>query len=175
MTLLELHKKISDYLLTKVPSLQAVYYYNQTRANIPAPVGFLEVTHMDIGADPGTEELPVVLNFTLRILVDASINAADIALQTLLLEAALAVYHTNFGLPLTMTQELGISYENIADAENVLVGAISWKNEMHFGENVWIDASWIPPHHINAVYSEQNMKTDNTKLDGNVTNVENIL
>jgi hypothetical protein len=136
-------------LLDKIADLQGILCYPGGRNQLEAPVGFLEISKIDIGNDPGTGELPVILTFTLRILLDSTIPDANIALQHLLIDAAKALYSNNFGLPITPASDIEIQYESIQDAEALLVGSISWRNELHFGISEWSSTDWIPPHTIN--------------------------
>jgi hypothetical protein len=170
-----LHDIMAIHLLEAIPGLQRIYCYDQDRASLPAPVGFLEISNIEFGSDPGTEELPLVLTLTLRLLVDAALPKADIALQSLMVDAARAVFHQNFGLPLTMSHDLALNYDTTAETEQILIGQISWKHEAHFGDNIWEDSSWIPPHRVHAVYSEHDTILDETQLDGNVRDIEETI
>jgi hypothetical protein len=109
----------------------------------------LEISQIGIGNDPGTGELPVVLTFTLRILLDSTIPDSNIALQSLLIKATQAIYLNNFGLTLTPANDIEIQYEAIQDAEALLAGSVSWCHELHFEESEWTSTDWIPPHTIN--------------------------
>jgi hypothetical protein len=149
MNLKDLHETIAAELLAKIEGLQGILCYPGGRNQLEAPVGFLESSQISIGTDPGTGELPIILTFTLRILLDSTITDANIALQHLLIDTAKALYSNNFGLAITPTAALEIQYESIQDAEALLVGAISWCHELHFGESEWASTNWIPPHTIN--------------------------
>jgi hypothetical protein len=151
MNLKELHETIASKLLSKIQGLQAILCYPGGRNQLEAPVGFLEISQISIGNDPGTGELPIVLTFTLRILLDSTIPDANIALQHLLIDAAKALYSNNFGLPITPASNSEIQYESIQDAEALLVGSISWQHELHFGASEWSPTDWIPPHTINLI------------------------
>jgi hypothetical protein len=149
MNLKDLHETIAAELLDKIGGLQGILCYPGGRNQLEAPVGFLEISQIAIGNDPGTGELPIVLTFTLRILLDSTIPDANIALQHLLIYAAKALYSNNFGLPITPASDIEIQYESIQDAEALLVGSISWQHELHFGISEWAPTDWIPPHTIN--------------------------
>jgi hypothetical protein len=149
MNLKELHETIAAELLDKIDGLQGILCYPGGRSQLEAPVGFLELSQISIGNDPGTGELPIVLTFMLRILLDSTIPDANIALQHLLIDAAKTLYSNNFGLAITPASDIEIQYESIQDAEALLVGSISWQHELHFGESEWAPTDWIPPHTIN--------------------------
>jgi hypothetical protein len=149
MNLKELHETIAVELLAKIEGLQGILCYPGGRNQLEAPVGFLEINKIEVGNDPGTGELPIILTFTLRILLDSTISDSNIALQHLLIDAAKALYSNNFGLNITPAVDLEIQYESIQDAEALLVGAISWRHELHFGISEWASTDWIPPHTIN--------------------------
>jgi hypothetical protein len=149
MNLKDLHETIASELLDKIDGLQGILCYPGGRNQLEAPVGFLEISQISIGNDPGTGELPVILTFTLRILLDSTIPDANIALQHLLIDATKALYSNNFGLVITPANDIEIQYESIQDAEALLVGSVSWQHELHFGISEWISTDWIPPHTIN--------------------------
>jgi hypothetical protein len=148
MNLQQLHETIAAILLSKINGLQAILCYPSGRQPLEAPVGFLEISQIGIGNDPGTSELPIILTFTLRILIDSTIPDSNIALQSLLIEATQAVYLNNFGLSMTPANDIEIQYEAIQDAEALLAGSVSWRHELHFGESEWASTDWIPPHTI---------------------------
>jgi hypothetical protein len=149
MNLKDLHETIASDLLSKINGLQGILCYPGGRNQLEAPVGFLEISQIAIGNDPGTGELPIILTFTLRILIDSTIPDANIALQHLLIDTVKTLYSNNFGLQMTPAAEIEIQYESIQDAEALLVGAVSWRHELHFGTSEWTSTSWIPPHTIN--------------------------
>jgi hypothetical protein len=149
MNLKDLHETIASELLDKIGGLQGILCYPGDRNQLKAPIGFLEISQIAIGADPGTGELPIILTFTLRILLDSTISDSNIALQHLLIDAANALYSNNFGLAITPAADLEIQYESIQDAEALLVGSVSWRHELHFGQSEWASTDWIPPHTIN--------------------------
>jgi hypothetical protein len=149
MNLKDLHETIASELLDKIGGLQGILCYPGGRSALEAPVGFLEISQISIGHDPGTGELPIILTFTLRILLDSTILDANIALQHLLIDGAKALYSSNFGLAITPASDIEIQYESIQDAEALLVGSVSWRHELHFGISEWASIDWIPPHTIN--------------------------
>ncbi|GHS91321.1 hypothetical protein AGMMS49949_01510 [Alphaproteobacteria bacterium] len=150
MNLLTLHEVLATELRAKIPSLRAVLCYPGDRSVLEAPVGFLEISPMGIGTDPGTEELPLVLTWTLRILLDSTIENSHIALQSLLIEAAQAVHLNNFGLKMTPASDLDIQYGTLQEAEALLIGSVSWKHELHFGVSQWDCPDGIPPHTLHV-------------------------
>jgi hypothetical protein len=148
MNLKEIHEAIARELLSKINGLQAILCYPSGRQPLEAPVGFLELSQIAIGNDPGTGELPIILTFTLRILIDSTIPDSNIVLQSLLIEAAQVVCLNNFELSMTPGSHLEIQYESIQDAEALLAGSVSWQHELHFGTSEWVSIAWIPPHTI---------------------------
>lgn len=148
MNLKELHDVIASTLLSEITGLQSVLCTPSGREPLEAPAGFLEVSEIAVGADPGTGELSVILTFTLRILIDSTIPNANIVLQSLLIKAAQTVHLNNFGLAMTPGRDIEIQYETIQDADGLLAGSVSWRHELHAGESEWASIPWIPPHTI---------------------------
>jgi hypothetical protein len=149
MNLQYVHDIIAAALLSKIDGLQSILCYPGGRQPLEAPVGFLEISQIALGQDPGTGELPIILTFTLRILIDSTIPDSNVALQSLLIAAAQAVHLNNFKLEMTPACEIEIQYEAIQDAEALLAGSVSWRHELHFGKSEWTSTAWIPPHTIN--------------------------
>lgn len=145
MTMLQrFHDAIAQYLEEKT-RLQKVTCYPSGRAVVETPAGFLELSHIGVNNTSGTEELALQLTWTLRILVDSALESAPIVLQSLLIEAAQALYLTHFGLPLTPVVAVDFQMESMPDAEAFVMGSVTWTQECLVGESVWDPGEWIPP------------------------------
>lgn len=168
MTMLQrFHTVIAQYLEEQT-RLQKVTCYPSGRSAVETPAGFLELAQISMGAGgasgtgsaPSTEELALQLTWTLRILVDstsenvalenaalenAALEKAPIVLQSLLIEAAQALYLTHFGLPLTPVVGLDFQMETMPDAEAFVMGSVTWTQECLVGDSVWDPGEWIPP------------------------------
>lgn len=129
-----------------------VLCYPSGRSLLEAPIGFLELSQIALGEDAGTEELPLQLTWTLRILVASDLEDANIALQSLLIEAAQAVYLQTFGLPLSPVTQLDLNYEPLQEAEAFLMGSVSWTQTAHEGISVWDPGEWLPPHTVHVAF-----------------------
>lgn len=139
------HEGIAKELQTKT-RLQKVLCYPSGRSLVEAPVGFLELSQIDMGNAPGTEELSLNLTWSLRILIDSALENATIALQSLLIETAQVLYLNTFGLPMTPVLSLQFHFEPLQDAEAFLMGSVTWSQECHVGDSVWNSVEWISPH-----------------------------
>jgi hypothetical protein len=146
MNIKTLHEAISAELQQKVPALRSILCYPSGRAILEAPVGILEISQIRVGVDPGTEELSIVFTWTLRIVIDSTIENANIALQSLIIDVAKSLHFNNFGLKMTPAEFVEIRYEADSDAEALLVGAVLWQNELHVGESEWDVADFVSPH-----------------------------
>lgn len=163
MTMLQrFHTVIAQYLEEQT-RLQKVSCYPSGRSVVETPAGFLELAQISAagtGSAPSTEQLALQLTWTLRILVDsalenaalenaalekAALEKAPIVLQSLLIEAAQALYLTHFGLPLTPVVALDFQMESMPDAEAFVMGSVTWTQECLVGESVWDPGEWIPP------------------------------
>ena len=150
-TLKRYHKTIVQHLKDHT-QLVDVQCTPGGRSLLEAPVGFLELSQMAMGEDAGTEELPLQLIWTLRILVASDLEDANITLQSLLIEAAQAVYLQTFGLPLSPVTHIDFGYEPLQDAEAFLMGSVSWSQTAHEGMSVWEPGEWIPPHTVHVAF-----------------------
>lgn len=110
----------------------------------------MELSQIAQGEDLGTEQLPLQLTWTLRILVASDLEDAHIALPSLLIEAGQAVYLQTFGLPLSPITQIDFEYEPLQEAEAFLMGRVSWTQTAHEGLSVWDPDEWIPPHTVHA-------------------------
>lgn len=145
MTMLQrFHTVIAQYLEEQT-RLQKVSCYPSGRSVVETPAGFLELAQISMGGAPSTEELALQLTWTLRILIDSALENAPIVLQSLLIEAAQALYLTHFGLPLTPVVALDFQMESMPDAEAFVMGSVTWTQECLVGESVWDPGEWIPP------------------------------
>lgn len=149
MTMLQrFHTVIAQYLEEQT-RLQKVTCYPSGRSAVETPAGFLELAQIAMGGAPssatGTEQLALQLTWTLRILIDSALEKAPIVLQSLLIEAAKALYLTHFGLPLTPVVALDFQMESMPDAEAFVMGSVTWTQECLVGESVWDPGEWIPP------------------------------
>lgn len=153
MMLQNLHASIAQYLQENT-RLQQVLCYPSGRSIVEAPVGFLELSHIEMGSAVGTEELALVLTWNLRILVDASLQNAHIILQSLLIEAARSLYLQTFGL--TPILALNFHLESFQDAEAFIIGSVSWSQECHVGDSVWEAGEWIPPSKVHVDWKGEN-------------------
>lgn len=135
MKLEKLHTDIADVLHRKT-QLKTVLLYPSGRARVDVPAGLLELSEIEMGANPGTEELALRLTWALRILVDAGISKTAIVLQTLMVEAAHALFFADFDDMSTPTA-FDFTFEAPQDAEAFAVGRLTWAQEAHFGTSIW--------------------------------------
>ena len=152
MEFLTLHETLQAQLQTQIPALQSILSYFNERIQLEAPVGFLEISQIHTGSDPGTEELALILTWTLRILLDSTLPNANIALQSLLVEAALAINQNTFGAKMTPARNLVFLFESIPEAW--LTGSISWQHEIHVGKSIWKVTDFIQPHVLGINFRE---------------------
>lgn len=143
------HETIARELQEKT-RLQKVLCYPGGRSLIEAPVGFLELSQIEMGNPPGTEELSLNLTWTLRILIDSALENAPIVLQSLLIETARVLYLNTFGLPITPVLSLQFHFELLQDTEAFLMGSLTWMQECHVGDSVWDSVEGIPPHTLHV-------------------------
>lgn len=151
-TLKRYHDTMAQHLKDKT-QLVDVQYPPSGRSLLEAPVGFLELSQIAMGEDAGTEELPLQLTWTLRILIASDLEDVNITLQGLLIEAAQAIYLQTFGLPLSPVTHIDFGHEPLQEAEAFLMGSVSWTQTAHEGLSVWEVGEGVPPHTVHAVWA----------------------
>lgn len=142
MMLEALHNEIRDRLVDGT-RLETVLLYPSGRAPVTLPTWLLELSGLKMGTNPGTEELALSLTWSLRILVDAAQPNAAMTLQTLMIEAAQALYLAPFASLGTPTG-FAFDFESPPDGDAFAIGRVSWSQEAHFGTSVWAGGGSLP-------------------------------
>ncbi|GHU13209.1 hypothetical protein FACS189449_08270 [Alphaproteobacteria bacterium] len=91
------------------PNIASCLLYPNARAEVIAPAVFLEIASYGIGSDPATEELSLIANIEARVVVDSTIENAEIACQSLACEIANIAHLNSFGCKISPATVSGIS------------------------------------------------------------------
>jgi hypothetical protein len=118
------------------------------RAEVIAPAVFLEIANYGIGSDPATEQLSLVANVEARVVVDSTIEDAEIVCQSLACEIANVAHLNSFGCKISPAKVSGISRDFFKpDFDMYVCWLVEWSHEMHCGNSVF-DEIGITPHTI---------------------------
>lgn len=120
--------------------------YPAARCDIIAPAVFLEVPNYSTGSDPATGELSLIANVEARVVVDSTIENAELVCQALACEIANIAHLNSFDCavsPATITDISRDAFKPEFDA--YICWLVEWQHEFHVGESVW-NESGIPPH-----------------------------
>ncbi len=87
----DLHQAICTRLKEEILNIQTCEVYPTIRKELLAPAVFVELSSLEKGHDPGTEELALKARFEARIVIDSTIENAAIIVRTLAAEVARVV------------------------------------------------------------------------------------
>ncbi|XGA08602.1 MAG: hypothetical protein U0X86_000863 [Wolbachia endosymbiont of Xenopsylla cheopis] len=145
----ELHDKICRTIKSEIPAVQTCENYPVGRKEILAPAVFIELTSLEPGKDPGTEELALRVRFEARVVIDSSIDNAFLVVRSLAAEVARVVNKNTWNMenisPAEFISAAGDGFKPELDA--YLVWLVEWVHEAHVGHSIWVDSD-IESHSI---------------------------
>lgn len=137
--------------ILQIQNIQSSWIYPAARCDVIAPAVFLEIANYEPGNDPATEELALIANIEARVVVDATIENAELVCQALACDIANVAHLNSFGCAVSPATVTGISRDAFKpEFDAYICWLVEWQHEFHKGESVWNDPG-IPPHilHIN--------------------------
>jgi hypothetical protein len=127
------------------PNIQSCLIYPNPRGEIIAPAVFLEIASYGAGNDPATGELSLVANVEARVVVDSTIEDAEIVCQMLACEIANIAHLNSFGSNISPAKVAGITRDFFKpEFDMYLCWLVEWQHELHEGESVWIENGVLP-------------------------------
>jgi len=121
--------------LTGISTVEA-YPVIQRRINIPAVL--VELSEIDAGADPGTNETALIGHFQARAIVDPVLPDSYMQVRELAACIAVAITHETWGLEIGVSKLLQIGEDALKpELDGYLVWMIEWTHEFHLGEPTW--------------------------------------
>jgi hypothetical protein len=133
------------------PNIQSCLIYPNARGEVVAPAVFLEIANYNAGNDPATEELSLVANVEARVVVDSTIEDAEVICQSLACEVANIAHLNSFGC-ISPAKVTGITRDFFKpDFDMYVCWLVEWSHEMHVGSSVFAEIG-VPPHilHVNG-------------------------
>jgi hypothetical protein len=134
------------------PNIQSCLIYPNARKEIAAPAVFLEIASYSAGDDPATGELSLVTNVEARVVVDSTIEDAEIVCQSLACEIANIAHLNSFGCEISPAKVTGITRDFFKpEFDMYICWLVEWSHEFHCGNSVWLE-NGVPPHilHVNG-------------------------
>ncbi len=143
----DLHQKICTTLKEEIPAIQTCEVYPTIRKELLAPAIFVELSSLEPGKDPGTEELALKARFEARVIVDG--RNSSVVVRELAAEIARVVNRNTWGIEnISPAEFLSAEVDNFRpELDAYLVWLVEWTHEMHVGKSVWSEAG-IKPHII---------------------------
>jgi hypothetical protein len=130
------------------PNIQSCLIHPNPRGEILAPAVFLEIASYGVGNDPATGELALIANVETRVVVDSTIEDAEIVCQMLACEIANIAHLNSFGCNISPAKVTGITRDFFKpEFDMYLCWQVEWNHEMHLGNSMWLE-SGVPPHTI---------------------------
>jgi hypothetical protein len=109
---------------------------------------FLEIASYGVGDDPATGELALTANIEARVVVDSTIEDAEIVCQSLACEIANIAHLNSFGCNISPAKVRGIIRDFFKpEFDLYLCWLVEWNHEMHIGNSAWLE-NGVPPHKI---------------------------
>lgn len=146
-----LHQAICNKLREEIPAIQTCEVYPTIRREIIAPAVFVELSSLEPGKDPGTEELALRARFEARVVVDSTVENASIIVRSLAAEVARVVNKNTWDVKNVSAGEFisagGDDFKPELDA--YLVWLVEWTHELHLGKSIW-EKGKIKAHRINV-------------------------
>jgi len=146
----QLMSKIQEEIL-RLQGIESCFVYPTPRCDLAAPTVCLEVADFSPGNDPATGELALNINLEARIIMDSTIENAEISCQTLACNIANLVHLNTFNCAVSPGEVTGISRDSFKPEFDAFVcWMIEWSHQFHLGQSVWLE-SGATPHllHIN--------------------------
>ncbi|WP_353280015.1 hypothetical protein [Wolbachia endosymbiont (group B) of Silvanus unidentatus] len=146
MNLKDLHQAICSTLKEEIPAIQTCEIYPAIRKELLAPAVFVELSSLEKGHDPGTEELALKARFEARIVIDSTIENASIMVRTLAAEVARVVNKNTWNVKNVSPGEFisggGDDFRPELDA--YLVWMVEWVHTIHVGRSIWKEGKFMP-------------------------------
>jgi hypothetical protein len=145
-------QNIRSEILNSSNIQSCLVYPNVRVSEILAPAVFLEIASYSAGNDPATGELSLVANIEARVVVDSTIEDAEIICQSLACEIADVAHLNSFGCKISPGKITGITRDFFKPEFDVYIcWLVEWRHEMHVGDSAWLE-NGAPPHilHING-------------------------
>ena len=128
------------------PNVQSCLIHPNPRGEIIAPAVFLEIASYGAGDDPATEELALTANIEARVVVDSTIEDAEVICQSLACEIANIAHLNSFGCDISLGKVTGITRDFFKpEFDMYLCWLVEWQHQFHVGDSVWLE-SGVPPH-----------------------------
>ncbi|WP_264735713.1 MULTISPECIES: hypothetical protein [unclassified Wolbachia] len=142
----DLHQAICTRLKEEILNIQTCEVYPTIRKELLAPAVFVELSSLEKGHDPGTEELALKARFEARIVIDSTIENAAIIVRTLAAEVARVVNKNTWNVKNVSPGEFisggGDDFRPELDA--YLVWLIEWVHTIHVGRSIWEEGKFRP-------------------------------
>jgi hypothetical protein len=100
----------------------------------------LEIASYGVGNDPATGELSLIANIEARVVVDSTIDDAEIVCQSLACEIAGLTHLNSFGCEISPGKISGITRDFFKPEFDVYVcWLVEWNHEFHRGDSVFTE------------------------------------
>ena len=148
MNLKDLHDKICTTLKKEISAIQTCEVYPAIRKELVAPAVFIELSSLEQGKDPGTEELALKARFEARIVVDGIVEDSSLVVRSLAAEVARVVNKNTWEKNVSPAEFLSAEPDGFRpELDAYLVWMVDWSHQLHLGKSIWTENK-IKPHTI---------------------------
>ena len=148
MNLKDLHDKICTTLKKEISAIQTCEVYPAIRKELVAPAVFIELSSLEQGKDPGTEELALKARFEARIVVDGIVEDSSLVVRSLAAEVARVVNKNTWEKNVSPAEFLSAEPDGFRpELDAYLVWMVDLSHQLHLGKSIWTENK-IKPHTI---------------------------
>ncbi|WCR54404.1 MAG: hypothetical protein PG981_001426 [Wolbachia endosymbiont of Ctenocephalides orientis wCori] len=130
----DLHQAICSTLKAEIPTIQTCEVYPAIKKELIAPAVFVELSSLEAGKDPGTEELALRARFEARIVIDSTIENASIVVRSLAAEVARIINKNTWNMNISPAEFISGEVDGFRpEWDAYLVWLVEWVHEVHLG------------------------------------------
>lgn len=136
--LAQLHTAIVAGLQSKLTGMATVEAYPAIQRRINIPAVLVELSEIDAGSDPGTNETALIGHFQARAVIDPNPVDAYMQVRELAARIAVAITHETWGLEIGISKLLQVGEDAFKpELDGYLCWMVEWTHEFHLGETAW--------------------------------------
>ncbi|MDA0782415.1 MAG: hypothetical protein O2942_09160 [Proteobacteria bacterium] len=143
----DLHSAILAEITTSIAGIQTSGAYPKLQTAVSVPAVFVDLSSLEPGDNPGTEQVALVARFEARVIVNSADNGL-MKVRELAVEVAKIIHNKNFGMKTRLSRLVSIGPDSFSpelDAYDVWI--VEWEQEFDIGLSVW-DGTGIVPTEI---------------------------
>ncbi|RSZ56146.1 hypothetical protein HF313_09755 [Massilia atriviolacea] len=143
-----LHDTIVAAIRARFPALRTVAFYRDVGTDLPVPACLLDMSGFDAApeVDPGTGQLPVMLQFKAALTIASSTAAPQLSVRVLAAAFAAFLHEKRWPGGMTGPAQAIRAYKDEARPlpDQYQAWCVEWRQVAHLGHSVWNDDGVAP-------------------------------